>query len=160
MEIVGELCTLSDGDLKFSCVNSYEFSSTLRAEDRGALSAFSRLVRTRQRDKCSSSSRVYVYAVGTRVWVNTALCESISRILARSFPFEQTNDSDRERQWEKDTNAPIAKCSSDQRAISLLEIQIRTRGKYSCAATVLIPGIDSDLTLAVMCWNIERRQWV
>lgn len=36
MEIVGELCTLSDGDLKFSCVNFYEFSSTLRAGDRRA----------------------------------------------------------------------------------------------------------------------------
>lgn len=66
------------GDLKFSCVNSYEFSSTLRAGDRSVLSAFSRLVRTRQRDKYSSSSRVYVYAVGPRAEIALSLHARVS----------------------------------------------------------------------------------
>lgn len=54
------------------------FRAPLRAGDRGALSAFSRLVRTRQRDKYSSSSRVYVYAVGPRAEVVLSLHARVS----------------------------------------------------------------------------------
>lgn len=69
MEIVGELCASSDGDLKFSCVNSYEFSSTLRAGDRRARCIFAISAYTSARQ---TLPRVYVYAVGRRAKVALA----------------------------------------------------------------------------------------
>lgn len=124
--------------MKFSCVNSLGFSGALRASEAGARVRFAVGAYTHSRDKHPSCSCTFTRAGGARtevavlharVWVNTALCESIRAGLARSFPFGRPSlvrDSH--------TLIPIPKCSNDQRAISQTHssrIQIRARGKYA-----------------------------